>query len=183
MLICAGRHRHDRTAGSARRGRHAGASPSASRESPHERATPRCSASASRARCAAARPDAGWLAGCLAITLCSHRGLVVGTSSIATSLGWLCRPSPVLACPVADPPAAHRRCVVCGRPARPRRRDRAGVFRNRLAEPYLLGTASGAALGVTLSLLAADASIADLPGPARSASRLPPASAPARRSR
>jgi iron complex transport system permease protein len=37
-----------------------------------------------------------------------------------------------------------------------------GVFRNPLAEPYLLGTASGAALGVTLSLIAADASIGAL---------------------
>jgi iron complex transport system permease protein len=36
------------------------------------------------------------------------------------------------------------------------------VFRNPLAEPYLLGTASGAALGVTLSLIAADASIGAL---------------------
>jgi iron complex transport system permease protein len=37
-----------------------------------------------------------------------------------------------------------------------------GVFRNPLAEPYLLGTASGAALGVTLSLIAADASVGAL---------------------
>jgi iron complex transport system permease protein len=37
-----------------------------------------------------------------------------------------------------------------------------GVFRNPLAEPYLLGTASGAALGVTLSLIAADASLGAL---------------------
>jgi iron complex transport system permease protein len=37
-----------------------------------------------------------------------------------------------------------------------------GVFRNPLAEPYLLGTASGAALGVTVCLMAADASIGGL---------------------
>jgi iron complex transport system permease protein len=37
-----------------------------------------------------------------------------------------------------------------------------GVFRNPLAEPYLLGTASGAALGVTLSLVAMDASVGSL---------------------
>jgi len=37
-----------------------------------------------------------------------------------------------------------------------------GVFRNPLAEPYLLGTASGAALGVTISLIATDASLGGL---------------------
>jgi iron complex transport system permease protein len=37
-----------------------------------------------------------------------------------------------------------------------------GLFRNPLAEPYLLGTASGAALGVTLSLIAVDASVTSL---------------------
>ncbi len=37
-----------------------------------------------------------------------------------------------------------------------------GIFRNPLAEPYLLGTASGAALGVTISLITVDASIGSL---------------------
>jgi iron complex transport system permease protein len=37
-----------------------------------------------------------------------------------------------------------------------------GVFRNPLAEPYLLGTASGAALGVALSLVAVDSTIGEL---------------------
>ena len=37
-----------------------------------------------------------------------------------------------------------------------------GLFRNPLAEPYLLGSASGAALGVTVSLFAADASLTAL---------------------
>ncbi len=42
-----------------------------------------------------------------------------------------------------------------------------GLFRNPLADPYLLGSASGAALGVAITLVAADTSLAALAWTAR----------------
>ncbi len=105
-----------------------------------------------------------WLAGCLAITLLlTTAGLFVGTSSIGTSLGWLFSPdaqSSVILWQIRLPRTvgawfAGALLGLAGAVAQ-------GVFRNRLADPYLLGTASGAALGVTISLLAADTSIAGL---------------------
>ncbi len=105
-----------------------------------------------------------WLAACLAITmLLTGASLIVGTSSIETSLGWLLAPdtqSSVILWQIRLPRTigawfAGALLGLAGAIAQ-------GVFRNRLADPYLLGTASGAALGVTISLLAADASIAGL---------------------
>ena len=105
-----------------------------------------------------------WLAGCLVITmLLTGASLIVGTSSIGTSVGWLLAPdaqSSVILWQIRLPRTvgawfAGALLGLAGAVAQ-------GVFRNRLADPYLLGTASGAALGVTISLLAADTSIAGL---------------------
>ena len=98
-----------------------------------------------------------WLAGCLAITLLlTLASLLVGTSSIETSLGWLLSPdaqSSVILWQIRLPRTvgawfAGALLGLAGAIAQ-------GVFRNPLADPYLLGTASGAALGVTISLIAA----------------------------
>jgi iron complex transport system permease protein len=105
-----------------------------------------------------------WVACCLAVTLLLTCGsLIVGTSSVETSLGWLFSPdaqSSVVLWQIRLPRTvgawfAGALLGLSGAIAQ-------GVFRNPLAEPYLLGTASGAALGVTLSLIAADASIGAL---------------------
>ncbi|MGA2778746.1 MAG: iron ABC transporter permease [Steroidobacteraceae bacterium] len=105
-----------------------------------------------------------WLAVCLTITmLLTGASLIVGTSSIETSLGWLFAPdaqSSIILWQIRLPRTvgawfAGALLGLAGAVAQ-------GVFRNRLADPYLLGTASGAALGVTISLLAADTSIAGL---------------------
>jgi cobalamin transport system permease protein len=105
-----------------------------------------------------------WLACCLAVTLLLTCGsLIVGTSSVETSLGWLFSPdaqSSVVLWQIRLPRTvgawfAGALLGLSGAIAQ-------GVFRNPLAEPYLLGTASGAALGVTLSLIAADASVGAL---------------------
>jgi cobalamin transport system permease protein len=105
-----------------------------------------------------------WLISCLAITVLLTLGsLIIGTSSIETSLGWLLSPdaqSSVVLWQIRLPRSvgawfAGALLGLAGAIAQ-------GVFRNPLAEPYLLGTASGAALGVTISLIAADASMAGL---------------------
>jgi len=105
-----------------------------------------------------------WLACCLAITaLLAFASLIVGTSSIETSLGWLLRPDPessVVLWQIRLPRTlgawfAGALLGLAGGIAQ-------GVFRNPLAEPYLLGTASGAALGVTISLIAADVQVGGL---------------------
>jgi iron complex transport system permease protein len=105
-----------------------------------------------------------WLVCCIAVTLLLTCGsLIVGTSSIETSLGWLFSPdaqSSVVLWQIRLPRTvgawfAGALLGLSGAIAQ-------GVFRNPLAEPYLLGTASGAALGVTLSLIAADASVGAL---------------------
>jgi iron complex transport system permease protein len=105
-----------------------------------------------------------WLAVCLTITmLLTGASLIVGTSSIETSLGWLFAPdaqSSIILWQIRLPRTvgawfAGALLGLAGAVAQ-------GVFRNRLADPYLLGTASGAALGVTISLFAADTSIAGL---------------------
>jgi iron complex transport system permease protein len=107
---------------------------------------------------------ATWLAGCLAITLLLAFGsLIVGTSSIETSLGWIVAPdlqSSVVLWQIRLPRTvgawfAGALLGLAGAIAQ-------GVFRNPLAEPYLLGTASGAGLGVTIILIAADASMGGL---------------------
>jgi iron complex transport system permease protein len=105
-----------------------------------------------------------WLFCCLLVTLLlTGAGLIVGTSSLETSLGWLLAPdaqSSVVLWQIRLPRTvgawfAGALLGLSGAIAQ-------GVFRNPLAEPYLLGTASGAALGVTISLIAADASIGGL---------------------
>jgi iron complex transport system permease protein len=107
---------------------------------------------------------AAWLAACIAITLLlTAASLLIGTSSLETSLGWLLNPdaqSSVILWQIRLPRTvgawfAGALLGLAGAIAQ-------GVFRNPLAEPYLLGSASGAALGVTLSLLAADASLGGL---------------------
>jgi iron complex transport system permease protein len=89
--------------------------------------------------------------------------LLVGTSSVRTSIAWILSPdarSSVVLWDIRLPRAvgawfAGALLGLGGAIAQ-------GLFRNALAEPYLLGSASGAALGVTLSLLAADASLTGL---------------------
>lgn len=105
-----------------------------------------------------------WLVCCLALTLaltCCSLG--VGTSSWETSLHWLMSPdaqSSVVMWQIRLPRTvgawfAGALLGLGGAIAQ-------GLFRNPLAEPYLLGTASGAALGVAISLIAADASVGEL---------------------
>jgi iron complex transport system permease protein len=105
-----------------------------------------------------------WAFGCLAITLLlAFASLIVGTTSIETSLHWLLRPdadSSVVLWQIRLPRTlgawfAGALLGLAGGIAQ-------GVFRNPLAEPYLLGTASGAALGVTITLIASDASLGGL---------------------
>ena len=105
-----------------------------------------------------------WIVCCLAITLLLAFGsLVIGTSSIEASLRWLIRPdadASVVLWQIRLPRTlgawlAGALLGLAGGIAQ-------GVFRNPLAEPYLLGTASGAALGVTISLIATNASLGSL---------------------
>jgi iron complex transport system permease protein len=105
-----------------------------------------------------------WVLCCLAVTvLLAFGSLIVGTSSVETSLGWLLKPdaeSSVVLWQIRLPRTigawlAGALLGLAGGIAQ-------GVFRNPLAEPYLLGTASGAALGVTVTLIAADASFEGL---------------------
>lgn len=105
-----------------------------------------------------------WIVCCLAVTLLlTFGGLIVGTSSLRVSFDWLLSPdaqSSVVLWQIRLPRTvgawfAGALLGLAGAVAQ-------GVFRNPLAEPYLLGTASGAALGVTICLMAADASIGGL---------------------
>jgi iron complex transport system permease protein len=89
--------------------------------------------------------------------------LLVGTSSISTSMSWLASPA-VLSDTVLWDIRLPRTLGawlsgallgLAGAIAQ-------SLFRNPLAEPYLLGSASGAALGVTVSLLATDVSLTGL---------------------
>ena len=107
---------------------------------------------------------AAWLIVCLTGTLLlTLTSLVVGTSSVRTSIGWIlspAAPSDIVLWQIRLPRAigawfAGALLGLGGAIAQ-------GLFRNPLAEPYLLGSATGAALGVTVSLLAADASLAGL---------------------
>jgi iron complex transport system permease protein len=89
--------------------------------------------------------------------------LLVGTSSFRTSLEWLRSPAALSDAVLWDirlPRAlgawlAGALLGLGGAIAQ-------NLFRNPLAEPYLLGSASGAALGVTVCLMAADVSMAGL---------------------
>jgi iron complex transport system permease protein len=105
-----------------------------------------------------------WFACCLLlIALLTGGSLIIGTSSVETSLHWLLSPdaqSSVVLWQIRLPRTVGAWFVgallgLCGAIAQ-------GVFRNPLAEPYLLGTASGAALGVAISLIAADSTIGEL---------------------
>jgi iron complex transport system permease protein len=109
-------------------------------------------------------PIVRWLGVCFAVTLLlTLGGLLVGTTSVATSIHWLFAPnaqSALVLWPIRLPRTIGAWCVaallgLAGAVAQ-------GVFRNPLAEPYLLGTASGAALGVTIALLASGASVGAL---------------------
>jgi len=102
----------------------------------------------------------GWLLLGAALGVAS---LLIGTSSLSTSLGWLLTPdtqSAVVLWEIRLPRTVGAWCAgallgLAGAIAQ-------GLFRNPLAEPYLLGTASGAALGVSVTLIVADASFAGL---------------------
>lgn len=105
-----------------------------------------------------------WLAWCFGLTLLLTIGsLVTGTTSIETSLHWILVPgeqSAVVLWQIRLPRTLGAWCVgallgLCGATAQ-------GLFRNPLAEPYLLGTASGAALGVAVSLIAIDSTLGEL---------------------
>jgi iron complex transport system permease protein len=105
-----------------------------------------------------------WLTVCIAATIAlTVISLVIGTSSIRTSIDWLFSPeahSNTVLWRIRLPRAigawlAGALLGLGGAIAQ-------GLFRNPLAEPYLLGSASGAALGVTVSLMAADASLTGL---------------------
>jgi iron complex transport system permease protein len=95
--------------------------------------------------------------------LLAGASLLVGTSSVRTSLEWLRTPAALSDAVLWDirlPRAlgawlAGALLGLGGAIAQ-------SLFRNPLAEPYLLGSASGAALGVTVCLLAADVSLAAL---------------------
>ncbi len=111
-----------------------------------------------------ARRFGAWLCVYLLLALLlTTMSLVVGTSSVRTSLSWLLSPeamSDTVLWQIRLPRAlgawfAGALLGLAGAIAQ-------GVFRNPLAEPYLLGSASGAALGVTISLLVTDASITGL---------------------
>jgi iron complex transport system permease protein len=105
-----------------------------------------------------------WLFACIGITvLLTASSLVVGTSSIRTSIEWLLSAdvqSNAVLWQIRLPRAigawfAGALLGLGGAIAQ-------GLFRNPLAEPYLLGSASGAALGVTVGLMTADASLSGL---------------------
>ena len=86
--------------------------------------------------------------------------LLVGTSSVRTSFGWLLSPSAfsdAVLWQIRLPRTLGAWCAgallgLAGAIAQ-------SLFRNPLAEPYLLGSASGAALGVTVSILVTNASL------------------------
>jgi iron complex transport system permease protein len=109
-------------------------------------------------------PFALWLGACCAVTLLlTAASLVIGTSSIRTSIDWLLSPdalSNTVLWHIRLPRAtgawlAGALLGLGGAIAQ-------GLFRNPLADPYLLGSTPGAALGVTVSLMAADTSLTGL---------------------
>lgn len=89
--------------------------------------------------------------------------LVVGTSSVRASLGWLMSPAALSNAVLWDIRlprtlgawSAGALLGLAGAIAQ-------SVFRNPLADPYLLGSSTGAALGVMVSLLVTDASLTGL---------------------
>ncbi len=107
---------------------------------------------------------APWLAAGLAFSLLlTFASVLVGTSSVRTSIAWMLSPdsqSSTVLWEIRLPRAvgAWFAGALLGLGGALTQ----GLFRNALAEPYLLGSASGAALGVTLSLLTAQASLTQL---------------------
>jgi iron complex transport system permease protein len=104
---------------------------------------------------------AWWLAAGVLVTLAlTALSMLIGTSSIRTSMAWLLSPdaeSNTVLWQIRLPRAigawlAGALLGLSGAIAQ-------GLFRNPLAEPYLLGSSSGAGLGVSLSLLAASTSL------------------------
>jgi iron complex transport system permease protein len=89
--------------------------------------------------------------------------LLVGTSSLRTSLEWLRSPAALSDTVLWDIrlPRAVGAWLVGGLLGLGGAIAQT-LFRNPLAEPYLLGSASGAALGVTVCLMAADLTITGL---------------------
>jgi len=107
---------------------------------------------------------AWWLVGSLFVTaILTGLSLVVGTSTIDLSLRWLLAPDALSNAVLWDirlPRAvgawfAGALLGLSGAIAQ-------ALFRNPLADPYLLGSASGAALGVSVCLIAGDASMSAL---------------------
>ncbi len=117
-----------------------------------------------RARIAWRDPALRWSAACLAASVALvFLSLLVGTSEIATSWHWLWSgdsQSQLVLWQIRLPRSLGAWCAgallaLAGAIAQ-------GLFRNPLADPYLLGSASGAALGVAITLVAAQTSLAAL---------------------
>jgi iron complex transport system permease protein len=115
-------------------------------------------------------PDPGvsrfalWLAAGAVLTLVlTALSLLIGTSSLRTSIEWLRSPDAqanTVLWQIRLPRAtgawlAGALLGLGGAIAQ-------GLFRNPLAEPYLLGSSAGAGLGVSLTLIAADTSLSGL---------------------
>lgn len=109
-------------------------------------------------------PALWWTVGCLSLALLSvGLSLLVGTTDWGTSWQWLRTgdtQAQLVLWEIRLPRTLGAWCVgallgLAGTIAQ-------GLFRNPLADPYLLGSASGAALGVTLALVGAETSLASL---------------------
>ena len=107
---------------------------------------------------------ATWILWCAGLALMlTLGGLIVGTSSLGVSLHWLLdgnAQSAIVLYDIRLPRTlgawlAGALLGLAGAIAQ-------GLFRNPLAEPYLLGTASGAALGVTVTLIGLDTAVGTL---------------------
>lgn len=103
------------------------------------------------------------LAGGALSALLAGASLLAGTTDVATSVDWLRHPTTATNTVLWDirlPRSLGAWCAgallaLAGAVAQ-------GLFRNPLADPYLLGSASGAALGVSLCLVAAELPLAGL---------------------
>jgi iron complex transport system permease protein len=109
-------------------------------------------------------PALRWSVGCLVASLAFVlSSLLIGTSDVSTSWHWLWSgdaQAQLVLWDIRLPRTLGSWCAgallaLAGTIAQ-------GLFRNPLADPYLLGSASGAALGVAISLVAADTSLAAL---------------------
>ena len=109
-------------------------------------------------------PALRWSAGCFSVSaVLVALSLLVGTSDMATSWHWLWSgdaQAQLVLWDIRLPRTLGAWCAgallaLAGTVAQ-------GLFRNPLADPYLLGSASGAALGVAVTLVAAETSLAAL---------------------